>query len=165
MTLEQINMLKESYMVESTRPDGSKSTTGEYMRFITDCNIEFITSKDMVLLDDANEMAHCVCYNEDGYSQSTFPVKIISSPYESIHVIEAIMSKDNFKKFLESGYFNNVAGFSADKKSFMLKWVDNIRNQAQKTPPQHTQPYYVDKESTKEQEATEEEQVETTEQE
>lgn len=160
MTLEQIKMLKESYMVESTRPDGSKSTTGEYMRFITDCNIEFITSKDMVLIDDTNQAVHCVCYNEDGFSQSTFPVKIITAPYEDIHVVEAIMSKDNFKKFLENGFFKNIEGFSTDKKNFMLKWVDSIKTHAQKTPPQHTQPYYVDNKVEVEEDNTEEEVVE-----
>lgn len=143
MTLEQIKMLKESYMVEATRPDGTKGTTGEYMRFITDCNIEFVTSKDMVLIDDANQAVHCVCYNEDGFSQSSFPVKIITAPYEDIHAIEAIMSKENFKAFLENGFFNNIEGFSIDKKNFMLKWANNIQNQAQKTPSQHRAPYYV----------------------
>lgn len=161
MTLDQIKMLKESYMVEGTRPDGSKSTTGEYMRFITDCNIEFITSKDMVLMDDTNQAVHCVCYNEDGFSQSAFPVKIITAPYEDIHAVEAIMSKDNFKKFLENGFFKNIKGFSVDKKNFMLKWVNDIKSQAQKTPPQHIQPYYVDK-NVEDEEAAEEDIVQGT---
>ena len=105
MNVDQISTLRDSYMVESTRPDGRKSTTGEYMRFITDCNIEFVTSKDLVVTDDAKEMVHCVCLNEDVYSQADFPVKIISAPYEDIHSIETIMSRENFEKFLISNCF------------------------------------------------------------
>lgn len=140
MTLEQIKMLKESYMTEANRPDGSKSTTGEYMRFITDCNIEFFTSKDMVLMDDTNQAVHCVCYNEDAHSQSAFPVKIITAPYEDIHAVEAIMSQKNFEAFLEKGFFNNIEGFSVDKKNFMLQWSKSIVNKAQVSP--HHIPFY-----------------------
>lgn len=144
MNLNHIKMLYESYMAESTRPDGSKCTTGEYMRFITDCNLEFVTSKDMVIMDDANEAVHCVCYNEDGFSQSTFPIKIISAPYEDIHSVETIMTPENFEKFLNDGFFKDIPGFSADKKNFMVKWSKGIKNKAQKTPPQHSAPYYKD---------------------
>lgn len=144
MNVNHIKMLYESYMAESTRPDGSKCTTGEYMRFVTDCNLEFVTSKDMVIMDDANEAVHCVCYNEDGFSQSAFPIKIISAPYEDIHSVETIMSPENFEKFLNDGFFKNIPGFSADKKNFMLKWSKGIKNKAQKTPPQHSAPYYKD---------------------
>lgn len=147
MTLDQIKMLKESYMVESTRPDGSKSTAGEYMRFVTDCNLEFVTSKDMVLLDDTNQIVHCVCYNEDGHSQSTFPIKIISAPYEDIHAVETIMSQKNFENFLENGYFKQIPDFSDEKKKFMLNWAKGIVNKAQKTPSQYEVPYYSDKET------------------
>lgn len=131
MNANQIAILREAYMLEASRPDGRKSTAGEYMRFITDCNLEFVTSKDMVLMDDTNEMIHCICINEDMVSQADFPVKIISAPYEDIHSIESVMSRDNFKKFLNSGFLNNISGFSADKKAFMVKWCDNIKIQAQ----------------------------------
>lgn len=140
MNANQMSILKEAYMLEAVRPDGRKSTAGEYMRFITDCNLEFVTSKDMVILDDTNELVHCVCVNEDMVGQADFPVKIISAPYEDIHSVETVMSRDNFKKFLASGFLNNVAGFSADKKAFMVKWCDDLKIQAQQAV--RANPYY-----------------------
>lgn len=142
MNVNQIKILNDSYKKEATRPDGSKSTLGEYMRFITDCNIEFVSSKDMVLCDDANEMVHCICVNEDAYSQANFPVKIISSPYEDIHAIETIMSKDNFEKFLNEGFFSNTTGWSDAKKEFMKKWISGLKIQAQQLP--YPTPFYTD---------------------
>lgn len=142
MTLELVKLLKEAYMVESTRPDGSKSTVGEYMRFVTDCNLEMVTSKDMVLFDDTNQAVHCVCYNEDGMSQPNFPVKIISAPYEDIHTVETIMSKKNFEKFLSDGFFNNLPDFNDEKKKFMLNWANGIATIKQKSP--HHTPVYTD---------------------
>lgn len=142
MNANQIAILREAYMLEAARPDGRKSTAGEYMRLITDCNLEFVTSKDMVLFDDTNEIVHCVCVNEDMVGQADFPVKIISAPYEDIHSVETVMSRDNFKKFLNSGFLNNVPGFSADKKAFMVKWCDDLKIQAQqavRATPYHDQ--------------------------
>lgn len=138
MNVSHISLLRESYLMESKRPDGRKSTVGEYMRFITDNNLEFVTSKDMIFTDDENSLLHSVCINEDMVSQADFPVKIISAAYEDIHAIEAIMSRENFKKLLEEGYLSNLA--SASKKDFMIKWVDSIRIQAQH--PMEPTPYY-----------------------
>lgn len=142
MNTNQIKTLNDSYKKESTRPDGTKSTLGEYMRFITDCNLEFVSSKDMVLCDDANEMVHCVCVNEDAYSQANFPVKIISSPYEDIHAVETIMSRENFEAFLNEGFFSNTNGWSDAKKEFMKKWANGLKIQAQQLP--YATPFHTD---------------------
>lgn len=142
MNVDQIKILRESYNVEAERPDGRKSTLGEYIRFITDCNLEFVTSKDLVLCDDTNSMVHCVCVNEDPYTQASFPAKIISAAYEDVHAIESIMSRENFEKFLESGYFNNIEGWSDAKKEFMLKWIQGVRIQAQQ--PVRPTPFYTE---------------------
>ena len=138
MNADQINVLKTSYDTKSTRPDGKASTLAEYMRFVTDCNIEFVTSKDLVVTDDVNGMVHCVCMNEEPQSQCTFPVKLISTPYEDIHSIEAVFSQQNFEKFLESGFLN---GISADKKNFMIKWTRDLHMQA--IQPSRATPYYT----------------------
>lgn len=138
MNVSHISLLRESYLMESKRPDGRKSTVGEYMRFITDNNLEFVTSKDMIFTDDENSLLHSVCINEDMVSQADFPVKIISAAYEDIHAIEAVMSRENFKKLIKEGYLSNLA--SASKKEFMINWVDNIRIQAQH--PMEPVPYY-----------------------
>ena len=142
MNTNQVNILKNSYFAESVKPDGNKTTLGEYMRFITDCNLEFVSSKDMVMTDDKNGMVHCVCLNEDVNTQASFPVKIISAPYEDIHAIEAVMSIDNFAKFLEGGFLNDI-GISVDKKNYMIKWFRNIPMQRQQ--PNKATPYYTSK--------------------
>ena len=142
MNVNQIKTLNDSYKKEATRPDGSKSTLGEYMRFITDCNLEFVSSKDMVLCDDANEAVHCVCLNEDVYSQANFPVKIITAPYEDIHAIETIMSRENFEAFLDEGFFSNTNDWSDYKKEFMKKWAKGLKIQAQQLP--YATPFHTD---------------------
>lgn len=139
MNEAQVKLLKDSYMKKATRPNGTNGTSGEYMRFITDCNLEFVTSKDMVIADDTNGLVHCVCLNEDVLTQGTYPVKIISAPYEDIHAIEAVMSRENFEKFLDEGFLSNL---SVDKKNFMIKWFRKIpmqRQQASKATPYYTQ--------------------------
>lgn len=141
MEASHISVLKESYMKEAVRPDGRKSTLGEYMRFITDNNLEFVTSKDMVFTDDENSILHCVCLNEDMVSQADFPVKIISAAYGDIHAVEAIMSRTNFKKFLDEGFLSGL--MKASQKDFMIKWIDNINIQAQQ--PSKATPYYTQK--------------------
>ena len=128
MNANQIQVLQSSYNKQVNRPDGNKGTTGEYMRFITDCNLEFVTSKDMVVADDDNGMIHCVCLNEDVYTQASFPVKIISAPYEDIHAVVAVMSRVNFDKFFNEGF---LSGISKQKKDFMIKWFRDIDMQKQ----------------------------------
>ena len=140
MNANQIQVLQGSYNKQVDRPDGNKGTTGEYMRFITDCNLEFVTSKDMVVTDDDNGMLHCVCLNEDVYTQASFPVKIISAPYEDIHAVEAVMSRENFEKFINEGF---LSGISKQKKEFMIKWFRDI--DMQKQQPNKATPYYTQK--------------------
>lgn len=128
MKKEQIALLKESYLKEATRPDGRKSTLGEYIKFCLDGGIDFVTSKDLVVFDDANEMLHCVCMNEDMRSQSDFPIKVISSAYEIVQQMETVMSSKNFEEFLNTGFLAGT--ISDDKKNFMLEWAKTINNQA-----------------------------------
>lgn len=141
MDARHVSALRDSYFKESTRPDGRKSTLAEYVRFITDNNLEFVTSKDMVFTDDSNEIVHCVCLNEDMVSQADFPVKIISAPYGDIHAIEAIMSRDNFKKFLDDGFLSTL--MKSSQKEFMIKWIDSMNIQAQQ--PSKATPFYTQK--------------------
>lgn len=138
MNTNQIKLLRDSYNSKANRPDGRESTLSEYMRFITDCNLEFVTSKDLVVPDDANELLHCVCMNNDPISQCTFPIKVISTPYEDIHSIEALFSQENFEKFLDSGFMKDI---SIDKKNFMIKWTRGWPMQA--TQPSKATPYYT----------------------
>lgn len=141
MNTNQIQLLKESYNKKSIRSDGKTiTTTGEYMRFITDCNLEFVTSKDMVITDDTNGMIHCVCLNEDVQTQASFPVKIISAAYEDIHAVEAIMSPENFEKFLQDGFLKDI---SINKKNYMIKWFRGVPMQRQQ--PNKATPYYEQK--------------------
>lgn len=141
MTSDQIKVLKETYMTESVKPNGNPGTEGEYMRFALDGGIDFVTSKDFVVFDDANEMLHCVCINDHAISQADFPVKVISSEYAIVQQVETIMSIENFEKFLNSGFMADAA--NDKQKEFMLKWAkNNIRNQA--LQPMDSEPAYED---------------------
>lgn len=141
MTSEQIKVLKETYMTEATKPNGNPGTLGEYMRFLLDGGIDFVTSKDFVVFDDSNELLHCICVNDQAVSQADFPVKVISSEYAMVQQVETIMSRKNFEDFLNSGYISGM--ISNEKKEFMLKWSqENIRNQA--LQPMDPEPAYKD---------------------
>lgn len=138
MTLKQLTMLRNSYMKESTRPDGRRSTLGEYMRIILDSGIEVVTSKDLVVFDDENEILHAVCINDDMRIQCDFPVKIISSDYSMIQQVESVMSQRNFETLLKDGYMADI--LSEEKSKAMIKWTRGITNQAQQ--PLDSEPYF-----------------------
>ena len=138
MTLEQLKLIRESYLVESVRPDGRKSTRGEYIKLSLDGGIDLVTSKDLVVFDDENEIVHAVCINEDMRSQAMFPVKIISSEYAMIQQIESIMSQKNFEEFLKDGFLAET--MSEEKVKAMIAWTRGIKNQAQQ--PLEAEPYF-----------------------
>lgn len=128
MESSQILTLKTDYLKEATRPDKRKSTLAEYVRIISDCNIECTTSKDMVIFDDANSMVHGICINDDMRGQADFPAKIISIDYSHVAAVECVMSLENFEKFLDEGFLN----VSDERKEFILNWfkLHPIRGQA-----------------------------------
>lgn len=138
MTKDQVTLIKESYLKEATRPDGSRSTAAEYMRFCLDGNIDFVTSKDCVVFDDANNMLHCICVNDDARSQAMYPVKIMSSDYGIIQQLEGIMSRQNFEDFVQTGFISKI--ISKDKADFLIKFARSIGNQA--IQPKEAEPYY-----------------------
>ena len=79
MKKDQVMFIRDAYLKEAKRPNGTKSTMGEYVRFALDGGIDFVTAKDLVVYDDGNELLHCICVNDNLQSQADFPVKIISS--------------------------------------------------------------------------------------
>lgn len=141
MNANQVKVLWDAYNVPAKRPDGSDSLLAEYVRFITtDACVDLVTSKDLVVVDDANEMVHAITVNEDMRAQATYPVKIISSSFLNVNCIECVMSRDNFKKLIDSGFFDTI-GCSEAKKEFMKKWIDGVRIQAQQPP--HATPFHT----------------------
>jgi len=139
MDAKQIQLLKETHMQEVEKEDGTKTTLGAYMRFCLDGGIDFVTSKDLVVFDDANNMLHCVAVNEDGKSQCNYPVKVISTDYGIVQQVESIYSQKDFEKALNSGFLKDVV--SEEKRNAMLAWSRNIRNQA--IQPSRPTPYYT----------------------
>lgn len=137
MNSDQIKLLKSAYIVESKKPNGNRSTLGEYMRFCLDGNVDFVTSKDCVIFDDKNNLLHCICINDDARSQADFPVKLMSADYGIVQQIETIMSQSNFEKFLNS----DTLPISEEKKNFIINWSRNIRNQA--LQPIDADPFYT----------------------
>lgn len=139
MDAKQIQLLKETHMKEIEGEDGKKTTLGAYMRFCLDGGIDFVTSKDLVVFDDTNNMLHCVAINEDGKSQANYPVKVISTDYGIVQQVESIYSQKDFEKALSEGFLKDVV--SEEKRSAMLSWSRNIRNQA--IQPSRPTPYYT----------------------
>lgn len=139
MDAKQIQLLKETHMQEVEKEDGSKTTLGAYMRFCLDGGIDFVTSKDLVVFDDTNNMLHCVAINEDGNSQANYPVKVISTDYGIVQQVESIYSQKDFEKALSEGFLKDVV--SEEKRNAMLSWSRNIRNQA--IQPSRPTPYYT----------------------
>lgn len=143
MNASQVKLLRDSYNVPAKNPDGSDALLAGYIRFITtDAAVDIVTSKDLVVVDDANELVHAVCVNEDMRAQATYPVKIITTSFLNINCIESVMTRENFKKFLDSGFFSKSAEWSDAKKEFMKKWIDGIKIQAQQ--PVRPTPYYTE---------------------
>ena len=138
MDAKQIQLLKETHMKETER-DGKTTTLGAYMRFCLDGGIDFVTSKDMVIFDDSNNMLHCVAVNEDGRSQCDYPVKVISTDYGIVQQVESIYSQKDFENALNNGFLKDVV--SEEKRNAMLAWSRNIRNQA--IQPSRPTPYYT----------------------
>ena len=85
-------------------------------------------------------MVHAITVNEDMRAQATYPVKIISSSFLNVNCIESVMSRDNFRKLIDSGFFDTI-GCSEAKKEFMKKWIDGVRIQAQQQP--HATPFHT----------------------
>lgn len=138
MNADQIRLLKETHMAESTNASGNKTTLGAYMRFCLDGGIDFVTSKDFVIFDDANNMLHCIAINEDGNSQANYPLKVISTDYSIVQQVECVYSLTNFISMLDSELLSSI---SEEKKLKLKDWANSIRNQA--IQPSRATPYFV----------------------
>ena len=127
MTSEQIKLLKEEYMKKIT-VNGKEYTLAAYMRLCLDGGFDFVTSKDCVVYDEANELIHCISVNEDLKSQAAYPIKLISAEYGILQQLEAIVSKPNFEKLLDEGYFSTL--LNDEQKEYLKNWAKKINNAA-----------------------------------
>lgn len=141
MNSNQIALIKESYMKEVTNTSKKPETAGACMRLCLDGGIDFITSKDLVVFDDSNELVHCISINDAYVSQANYPIKIISAEYSIIQQIETIMSQKNFEDFLDNGFISSL--LTDEKKEFIKRWSRDIKNQA--IQPIRPTPFYAQK--------------------
>lgn len=129
MNANQVKLLRDCYHSESTGVNGVKDTLGRYLKYVTDVDATMTTTRDLVFVDIANELVHCAFVNNDQYSQANYPVKVISAPFEHIHAMESILTKENFMKLVDEGF---LMGLTNDtQKEFIKKWVNQINIQAQ----------------------------------
>lgn len=129
MDANQIKILRECYQSESTGVNGEKDTLGRYLKYVTDVDATMTTTRDLVFVDMDNQMVHCAFVNDDQYSQANYPVKVITAPFEHIHAMESILTKENFMKLVNEGF---LMGLTNDtQKEFIKKWVERINIQAQ----------------------------------
>lgn len=141
MNSNQIALIKESYMKEVTNTSKKSETAGACMRLCLDGGIDFITSKDLVVFDDSNELVHCISINDAYASQANYPIKIMSAEYSIIQQIETIMSQKNFEDFLDNGFISSL--LTNEKKEFIKRWSRDIKNQA--IQPIRPTPFYAQK--------------------
>lgn len=137
MEAKQIELLKKSHMAPTVDSNGNTVTAGGYVRFCLDGGIDLVTSKEFVEFDDANNLMHCVCMNEDYRSQCDYPIKVISADYGVVQQVESIYSQKNFENFLKTGFLSTL---SKEKKEKLIEWSHSIRNQALKIDK--PKPYY-----------------------
>lgn len=139
MKTSQIKLLKDAYM-KDVEVNGKHTTLGAYVRVCCDSDKDIVSSKECVIFDNANELVHAICVNEDMKSQADYPVKIISADYAIVQEIETIMSQKNFEEFLTTGYLSKT--LSSDRIEFLKTWTRRIKNQA--IQPMRANPYYTE---------------------
>lgn len=142
MTPEQIKLIVEAYLKAANRPDGRASTISEYIRYILDGDIDLVTSKDCVILDEEKQLIHAIFVNEDMTSQASFPIKVLSADYSIIQKIEGVFSQENFEKFLNEGFLADL--LSEEKKKFIIDYTRSRSNCMQAQQPKEAEPFFKD---------------------
>ena len=138
MEQSNLELIYYAYKAKATRPDGSNSSIGEYLNFQLDNDIDLVTSKDAIILDGNNKLIHCICLNTDPKSQPDFPVKIISAEFDSVQRIEAVLSRENFAKFLDDGFLATL--ITSEQKELLIKITDSWKSFARQD--NRTHPYF-----------------------
>lgn len=140
MTPEQIKLIVEAYLKAANRPDGRASTISEYIRYILDGDIDLVTSKDCVILDEEKQLIHAIFVNEDMTAQASFPIKVLSTDYSIIQKIEGVFSQENFEKFLNEGFLADL--LSDEKKKFIVDYTRARSNKMQAQQPREAEPFF-----------------------
>ena len=140
MTPEQIKLIVEAYLKAANRPDGRASTISEYIRYILDGDIDLVTSKDCVILDEERQLIHAIFVNEDMTAQASFPIKVLSTDYSIIQKIEGVFSQENFERFLNEGFLADL--LSEEKKKFIIEYTRARSNQMQAQQPREAEPFF-----------------------
>lgn len=138
MKANQINALKDTYMTEVEKRDGTKTTLGAYMDYFFENGTSFVTSKDAVVVDEANEMIHCISMNPDGNSQCDYPIKIMSAEFLALQQVSSVLTYENFDKVIDEGFLKTL--LSPEKADFLKKWARKIKNHAQQ--PMEAEPFF-----------------------
>lgn len=140
MTPEQIKLIVEAYLKAANRPDGRASTISEYIRYILDGDIDLVTSKDCVILDEERQLIHAIFINEDMNAQASFPIKVLSTDLSIIQKIEGVFSQENFEKFLNEGFLADL--LSEEKKKFIIEYTRARSNNMQAQQPREAEPFF-----------------------
>ena len=140
MTPEQIKLIVEAYLKAANRPDGRASTISEYIKYILDGDIDLVTSKDCVILDEEKQLIHAIFVNEDMTAQASFPIKVLSTDFSIIQKIEGVFSQENFEKFLNEGFLADL--LSEEKKKFIIDYTRARSNKMQAQQPREAEPFF-----------------------
>ena len=115
MTTTQINLIKESF-----------EQYGYYVRVICDGGLEFVTSKETLVFDDANEVLYAIDINDDILGQQKYPARVLTAPYEIIFHIESILTLDQLKQYMDNGSISTA--ITEEQKQAVIKNIQGLVN-------------------------------------
>ena len=115
MTAAQIDMIKKSF-----------EDYGYFVRVICDGGLEFVTSKETLVFDDANEVLYAIDINDDILGQQKWPARVLTAPYEIIFYIESIFTLDQLKKYMDEGSISSA--ITEEQKQAVIKNIQGLVN-------------------------------------
>lgn len=138
MTVDQISKMRDYNLQD----DGTGHPIADVFSYIFNNELAYITDRDFIITDDANELIHAIKPNiEDPVNQSRYPYKIMTGFYGNIQYTEALYNMNNFKRavkelFLDTGLINEK------QYNQIMDQMNVIRNQA--VVPKAPGPYFKD---------------------
>lgn len=138
MTVEQIAKMRDYNLQD----DGTGHPIADIFSYIFNNELAYITDRDFIITDDANELIHAIKPNiEDPINQSRYPYKIMTGFYGNIQYTEALYNMNNFKRAVKE-LFLDTNLINQDQYDMIMNQMNVIRNQA--SVPKAPGPYYKD---------------------
>ena len=136
MTKDQVSLIRRV----ATQDRGDGKPVSFSLSAIFNDEIMFRNTDDFLIYDDDNELIHAIKANVDNYrSAAMAPYKICTGFYGNIQFMEGLYDMANFEKVVDE-LFLNTGLIDEEKKEYIMKWANGIRNHY--CPPDPPGPYY-----------------------